>query len=102
MGEVTADLQKSIQTGATLAASLKEHPVFPPLIVQMATSGEDVHMLPEMLTRGAELLDSDIERKINSLLVKLEPALTLIMGLIVVFVLLGAYLPMFDYMGHLK
>jgi type II secretory pathway component PulF len=34
--------------------------------------------------------------------VKLEPSLTLIMGMVVAFILMGAYLPMFDYMGHLK
>jgi type II secretory pathway component PulF len=68
----------------------------------MASSGEEVGMLPEMLTKGADLLDKDIERAISSLLVKLEPALTLIMGIVVALILMGAYLPMFDYMGHLK
>jgi type II secretory pathway component PulF len=68
----------------------------------MASSGEEVGMLSEMLTKGADLLDKDIERAINSLLVKLEPILTLVMGVIVALILMGAYLPMFDYMGHLK
>jgi type IV pilus assembly protein PilC len=81
---------------------LKKHNFFPPVIIQMASSGEEVGTLPEMLGKGVELLDKDIERVINSLLVKLEPALTLIMGIVVAFILMGAYLPMFDYMGHLK
>jgi type II secretory pathway component PulF len=68
----------------------------------MAASGEEVGKLPEMLNKGADLLDKDIERAINSLLVKLEPLLTLAMGVIVGFILMSAYLPMFDYMGHLK
>ena len=59
-------------------------------------------MLPEMLNKGTELLDRDIERTISALLVKLEPVLTLIMGIVVALILMGAYLPMFDYMGHLK
>jgi type IV pilus assembly protein PilC len=102
VSKITAELKKSIQSGATIAASLKKYDIFLPVIIQMASSGEEVGMLPEMLSKGADLLDKDVERKIHSLMVKLEPALTLIMGLIVMFILLGAYLPMFDYMGHLK
>jgi len=102
VSEVTAELQKAIQAGAPIADSLKKHDIFPPIIIQMASSGEEVGMLPEMLNKGADLLDKDIERVINALLVKLEPILTLTMGLIVGFILMGAYLPMFDYMGHLK
>jgi type IV pilus assembly protein PilC len=100
--EITNELTRSVQSGASIAGSLKKYDVFPPVIVQMASSGEEVGELPAMLIKGAELLDKDIERSINSLLVKLEPALTLMMGLIVGFILIGAYLPMFDYMGHLK
>jgi type IV pilus assembly protein PilC len=102
VSEITAELQKAIQAGASMAASLKKYDIFPPVIVQMASSGEEVGMLPDMLIKGADLLDKDIERAINALLVKLEPTLTLIMGVIVGFILMGAYLPMFDYMGHLK
>jgi type IV pilus assembly protein PilC len=102
VSEITEELKKAIQAGASIAGSLKKYDIFPPVIVQMASSGEEVGMLPEMLTKGADLLDKDIERAINSLLVKLEPALTLIMGIVVALILMGAYLPMFDYMGHLK
>ena len=100
--EITNELTRSIQSGASIAGSLKKYDVFPPVIVQMASSGEEVGELPSMLLKGADMLDKDIERTINSLLVKLEPALTLMMGLIVGFILIGAYLPMFDYMSHLK
>lgn len=102
VSQITAELKKSIQSGAAIADSLKKHDIFLPVIIQMAISGEEVGMLPEMLSKGADLLDKDVERTINSLMVKLEPALTLTMGLIVGFILIGAYLPMFDYMGHLK
>ncbi|MHC4595553.1 MAG: type II secretion system F family protein, partial [Planctomycetota bacterium] len=51
---------------------------------------------------GVDFLDKDIDRTIKALLVKLEPAMTLIMGLIVGFILMGVYLPMFDYMSRVK
>ena len=100
--EITAEMKKAIQAGTPMSVSLKRYDIFPTVIIQMASSGEEVGMLPEMLVKGVEILDKDIERVINSLLVKLEPILTLTMGLVVAFILMGAYLPMFDYMGHLK
>jgi type IV pilus assembly protein PilC len=102
MTEIAAEMKQSIQAGAQMSESLKKYDIFPPVIIQMATSGEEVGMLPDMLYKGVEILDKDIERLINSLLAKLEPILTLTMGAIVGLILMGAYLPMFDYMGHLK
>jgi type IV pilus assembly protein PilC len=100
--EITAEIQKAIQAGTPISVSLKKYDIFPSVIIQMASSGEEVGMLPDMLGKGVEILDKDIERMISSLLVKLEPILTLTMGLVVALILMGAYLPMFDYMGHLK
>jgi type IV pilus assembly protein PilC len=102
VNEIAAELTREIQSGGSIAGSLKKQDIFPPVIVQMASSGEEVGELPIMLIKGADLLDKDIERAISALMVKLEPALTLTMGLIVGFILMGAYLPMFDYMSHLK
>jgi type IV pilus assembly protein PilC len=72
------------------------------MIIQLAASGEEAGILPEMLNKGADFLDKDIERTVNLLLVKLEPALTVVMGIIVGFLLMSVYLPIFDYMAHLK
>jgi type IV pilus assembly protein PilC len=100
--EITTEMKKAIQAGTPMSVSLKRYDIFPPVIIQMASSGEEVGMLPEMLCKGVEILDKDIDRVVNALLVKLEPTLTLIMGAVVGLILMGAYLPMFDYMGHLK
>ena len=102
LNAVTEKIQSRIAAGSPIAGAMKECDIFPSLIVQMANAGEESGKVPEMLTKGVELLDKDIDRTIKSLLVKLEPALTLIMGSIVGFILLGLYLPMFDYMSHLK
>jgi type IV pilus assembly protein PilC len=102
LDKVTENIQANIAAGSSLAGPMQECDIFPSMIVQMAASGEEAGMVPEMLEKGVELLDKDIDRAIKSLLVKLEPALTLLMGCIVGFILLGLYLPMFDYMSHLK
>lgn len=100
--EIAKELQKAVETGNPVAKSLKEHDIFPPIIIQLAASGEEVGKLPEMLNKGVDFLDRDIDMAINALLVKLEPTLLVIMGAIVGLILMSTYLPMFDYMSHLK
>jgi type IV pilus assembly protein PilC len=99
---IAESLQEAVEAGHPVAGSLKKHDLFPPMITQLATSGEEAGVLCDMLNKGVDFLDKDIERTINAVLVKLEPALTVVMGLIVAFLLMGVYLPMFDYMSHLE
>ncbi len=98
---IARELQEMIKAGTPVAKSFRSCAIFPPMITELAASGEQVGQLPEMLNKGADLLDKDIDTTINALLAKLEPALIIIMGVIVGLILIGAYLPMFDYMGHL-
>lgn len=102
ISQITLDVQKSVQAGNSVAESLEKHKIFPPIIVQLAGSGEEAGVLGQMLNKGVDFLEKDVERITNSLLVKLEPALTLGMGAVIGLILLAVYLPMFDYMAHLK
>jgi len=102
MTEITKELQEAIHAGNPVGRSLKKYDLFPPVITQLAISGEEVGELATMLNKGADFLDRDIDRTIKALLTKLEPALTVIMGVIVGFILMAVYLPMFDYMQYLR
>ncbi len=102
VSDIAGQLQQSIETGNSVAGSLKNHNIFPPMIIQLADSGENAGKLSEMLNKGVDFLDKDIDRTIHALLVKLEPAMTVIMGIIVGFILIGVYFPLFDYMSHIE
>lgn len=102
ISEISLDVQKSVQTGNGVAESFEKHDIFPPIIVQLAGSGEQAGILGQMLNKGVDFLEKDIERMTNSMLVKLEPVLTLGMGVVIGLILMAVYLPMFDYMSHLK
>jgi type IV pilus assembly protein PilC len=99
---IAKELQTSIEKGVSVGESLQKHDIFPPIIVQMALSGEEVGETAQMLNKGTDFLDKDINRIVDSLIVKLEPVLTILTGTIVGFILMAVYLPMFDYMQHLK
>ena len=102
MTKIAKELQEAIKTGNSIGESLKHYDIFPPMITQLALSGEEVGEVSQMLNKGADFLDKDIDRTMNSLVVKLEPVLTIIMGIIVGFILMAVYLPMFDYMRYLE
>jgi type IV pilus assembly protein PilC len=102
MSRIAADLQQAVRAGRPIADSLRRHVLFPPFVVQLAASGEGAGILPHMLAKAADLLDREADRIVTSLLVKLEPALTILMGLIIGLLLMGVYLPMFDYMAHVR
>ena len=102
IAQITADLQQAIRAGRPIAGSLQAHGLFPPMVVQLVASGEEAGILPEMLAKAADLLDKDADKLAASLLVKLEPVLTVLMGLVIGLILIGVYLPMFDYMAHLR
>jgi type II secretory pathway component PulF len=102
VAEISKELQQAIEGGNSVGSSLKKYDIVPPILIHFAVSGEEVGKLPEMLNKAVDFLDKDIDRTINALLVKLEPVLTVIIGFIIGFILMGVYLPMFDYMQHLE
>jgi type IV pilus assembly protein PilC len=102
ISEMSLDIQKSVQAGNGVAESFEKHKIFPPIIIQLADSGEQAGILGQMLNKGVDFMEKDIERMTNSMLVKLEPVLTLGMGAVIGLILMAVYLPMFDYMSHLK
>ena len=102
MRRIAKIMQEEIMTGNSVASPMSRFPIFPPMIIQLAVAGEEAGILPEMLTKGVDFLDNTIERTIKAMITKIEPILSILMGTIVGIILLGVYLPMFDYMSHIK
>ncbi|MBN1506210.1 MAG: type II secretion system F family protein [Sedimentisphaerales bacterium] len=102
LSRIAADLQQAVRVGHPVAESLQAHALFPSMVVQLVASGEEAGVLPDMLAKAADLLDKEADRMAASLLVKLEPLLTVAMGAVIGLILMGVYLPMFDYMARIK
>ncbi|WP_084126583.1 type II secretion system F family protein [Demequina sp. NBRC 110054] len=88
-------VKESVRTGNSLAAPLKEHPVFPPMVVQMIAVGEDTGALDEMLTKVAEFYDQEVESTTEALTSLIEPLMIAVLGGIVGFMVIALYLPIF-------
>jgi type IV pilus assembly protein PilC len=87
---------KSVREGQPLSASLKQSKLFPPLAIDMIEVGESTGALPSMLNSVAEFFEEDVNTKMAATLSLIEPAIMIVMGGFVAFVLIALYLPIFS------
>lgn len=86
----------SIAAGDTIASPLAESGVFPPVVVQMIDVGEQTGALDEMLARVADFHDQEVDAAVEALLAALEPAMILVLGVLVGGMIVAMYLPIFE------
>ncbi|HYA93501.1 MAG TPA: type II secretion system F family protein [Thermodesulfobacteriota bacterium] len=87
------EISRQVREGRTLADSMKETGRFTPLVIQMVGVGETTGTLDEMLIRITEYYDIELENAIKKMTTYIEPALTLFMGVVVLFLALAVFLP---------
>lgn len=87
---------EDVQRGAPLATSLEEKGQFPALVTRMVASGERSGNLDEMLEELTHFYERDIEYSVQRLTRMMEPALTVVVGGLVLFVLLALYMPVWN------
>lgn len=85
-----------VREGANIYLSLKQTTYFPPMSLHLIASGEASGQLEPMLERAANNQEGDIARLIETILALFEPAIILIMGAIVLFIVLAVLLPIFQ------
>jgi type IV pilus assembly protein PilC len=91
----TRAVQESVRTGESLTQPLSEHPVFPPMVVQMMAVGEDTGALDTMLAKIAEFYDQEVEATTESLTALIEPLMIAFLGAIVGSMIVALYMPIF-------
>ena len=87
--------------GANLSTPLENCDLFPPMVYHMTGIGEETGDLEEMLDRLADYYDEEVESATQAMLAALEPAIILIMAVIVGVVVCSILLPMFSMYGGL-
>ena len=98
----TRAVQESVRTGESLARPLTEHPVFPPMVVQMMAVGEDTGALDTMLMKIAEFYDQEVEATTESLTALIEPLMIAFLGGIVGSMIVALYMPIFKIFDLIK
>jgi type IV pilus assembly protein PilC len=86
----------SVREGKGLAQSLEGTKVFPALSVEMIEVGESTGALPGMLNSVAEFFEEDVQTALTAAMSLIEPAILIVMGVVVVVILISLYLPIFS------
>ena len=96
------DVQSGVKTGETMARPLANHSIFPPMVVQMMSVGEETGALDSMLEKIADFYDQEVESLVDGLTSLIEPLLIVFMGAMVGGMVICLYLPMFDIINAIK
>lgn len=86
----------SIKEGKTIATPLSREKVFPPMVVQMIDVGETTGALDTMLNKIADFYDEEVDVAVEALTSLLEPMLMVFLGVVLGFVVIAMYLPIFQ------
>ena len=93
------DVRTGVERGESIALNIKRTDIFPGLVVQMISIGEEAGSLDEMIGEVADYYDREIEYTIESLTAAIEPIMVVFIGGIVLVMALGIFLPMISLMG---
>jgi type IV pilus assembly protein PilC len=88
-----------IREGVTLASALDRPRVLPKLAIEMLSVGEETGSLDAMLRDVAEFYEADLDTRLTQLTTWIEPALLLVMGVLVGGIVIVMYLPVFQMAG---
>jgi type IV pilus assembly protein PilC len=87
---------RGVREGQGLAKSLEETKVFPSMSVEMIEVGESTGALPAMLNSISEFYEEDVQNALATAMALIEPVILIVMGVVVAFVLISLYLPIFS------
>jgi type IV pilus assembly protein PilC len=87
---------KNVREGKSLARSLEATAAFPDLSVEMIEVGESTGALSQMLVSVAEFYEEDVQNALSAAMSLIEPVILIIMGMVVGFILISLYLPIFS------
>ncbi len=94
--DVVARAADRVREGHPLHVSLQEGGLIPELLLEMVEVGESTGALSQMLASTAEFYEEDLNTRLSALMALVEPLVLVFMGLLIAFILVALYLPVFS------
>jgi len=95
------EVHDSVREGESIAGPLERSNAFPYMAVNMIDVGEETGNLDAMLLKIADIYDSEVDASIGAMLQIIEPAMVVVLGLIVGFIVVAMYLPIINMAGFI-
>lgn len=96
IGERIIQMRDGIERGEPIARTAMATGLFPPLVVQMITVGEDTGAVDELMFNVADYYDREIDYSVKNISDAIQPLLIVVLGVLVLILALGVFLPMWD------
>ena len=93
--EATRKIQRDVSTGSALTTAMLGTGVFPNMVIQMSSIGEESGSLDHMLAKAAEFYEEEVDDMVKGLSSLMEPIIIVILGTIIGGIVVAMYLPIF-------
>jgi MSHA biogenesis protein MshG len=94
--ERVLEMRTGVERGESLSHTAAAAGLFPPLVLQMLMVGEETGTVDDMLDEVGDYYESEVEYKLQNLSAAIEPILIVVMGVMVLILALGVFLPMWN------
>ena len=96
------DVHDAVKEGEGMTQPLSQCSVFPPMVVSMVEVGEETGALADMLTRIANTYDDEVDNAVAGMTAAIEPALIIVLALVVGTIVTAMFLPMIDIISSVS
>jgi type IV pilus assembly protein PilC len=93
--QATREIQRKVSTGTSLTTSMQESNVFPNMVVQMVSIGEESGALDAMLGKVADFFEAEVDDAVEALSSLMEPMIMVVLGVLIGGMVIAMYLPIF-------
>ena len=100
--DVIMNARARIREGDSIGEPLEKSKLFPPMVVQMITIGEETGALDQMLGKVADFYEAEVETQLESLSAALEPIMICMLGAIVGFIVIAMFMPFIAIISKLS
>jgi len=91
----TKKIQSEVSTGSSLTSSMQGTEVFPNMVIQMVSIGEEAGSLDAMLSKVADFFEAEVDDAVNALSSLMEPMIMVVLGVLIGGMVIAMYLPIF-------
>jgi type IV pilus assembly protein PilC len=91
----TKEIQKKVSTGTSLTVSMQEANVFPNMVIQMVSIGEESGALDSMLSKVADFFEQEVDDAVEAMSSLMEPMIMVVLGVLIGGMVIAMYLPIF-------
>jgi type IV pilus assembly protein PilC len=91
----TKQIQQEVATGTSLTVAMQNSNVFPPMVIQMCSIGEETGALDAMLSKVADFYEQEVDDAVEALSSLMEPMIMVVLGTLIGGMVIAMYLPIF-------